>query len=157
MTGRPRPAAPPRTDARTRFHGGPWHHERVTPPAPLAATELTQGCVRCGATVPLGTSMCENCNPLGLKQPAPSQAHGTVFLGVVVAVVGLAILGRLALNGIGPFQGQVGNIVAVPPGLAAGRYHPVIGAREIAAGTDLTAPADHAGISRASWEYFEVQ
>jgi hypothetical protein len=90
----------------------------VTQPAPLAATDLTQGCVRCGATVPLGTSMCENCNPLGLKQPAPSQAHGTVFLGVVVAVIALAILGRFALNGIGPFQGQVGNIVAVPPGLA---------------------------------------
>ena len=90
----------------------------MTPPAPLAATELTQGCVRCGATVPLGTAMCENCNPLGLKQPAPSQAHGTVFVGIVVAVVGLAILGRLALNGIGPFKGQIGNIVAVPPGLA---------------------------------------
>jgi len=62
--------------------------------------------------------MCESCNPLGLKQPAPSQAHGTVLLAVIVGVIGLAILGRLALNGIGPFRGQVGNIVAVPQGLA---------------------------------------
>jgi uncharacterized membrane protein YeaQ/YmgE (transglycosylase-associated protein family) len=68
--------------------------------------------------VPLGTAMCENCNPLGLKQPAPSQAHGTVFLGIVGAVIGLAILGRFALSGIGPFNGKVGNIVSVPPGLA---------------------------------------
>jgi hypothetical protein len=90
----------------------------VTPTTPHAATELTQGCVRCGATVPLGTAMCENCNPLGLKEPAPTQAHGTVFLAIVGAVIGLAILGRFALSGIGPFSGKVGNIVSVPPGLA---------------------------------------
>ena len=90
----------------------------MTRPAPLATPELTQSCVRCGATVPLGTSMCERCNPLGLKQPAPSQAHGTVFLAIVGGVIGLAVLGRLALSGIGPFQGSVGNIVSVPPGLA---------------------------------------
>lgn len=62
--------------------------------------------------------MCDRCNPLGLKQPAPSQAHGTVLLAIVGAVVGLAILGRLALSGIGPFKGEIGNVVAVPPGLA---------------------------------------
>jgi hypothetical protein len=62
--------------------------------------------------------MCEACNPLGLKQPAPSQAHGTVLLAIVGAVLGLALLGRLALAGIGPFKGEIGNIVAVPPGLA---------------------------------------
>lgn len=62
--------------------------------------------------------MCEACNPLGLKQPAPSQAHGTAFLAIVGAVLGLAVLGRLALAGIGPFKGEIGNIVASPPGLA---------------------------------------
>ena len=62
--------------------------------------------------------MCENCNPLGLKEPAASQAHGTIFVAIVGAVIGLAILGRFALSGIGPFTGNVGNIVAVPPGLA---------------------------------------
>lgn len=62
--------------------------------------------------------MCDRCNPLGLKQPAPSQAHGTILLAIVGAVIGLAILGRVALSGIGPFKGEIGNIVAVPPGLA---------------------------------------
>ena len=90
----------------------------MTPTTPPAATELTQGCVRCGATVPLGTAMCESCNPLGLKEPAPSQAHGTVLLAIFGAVIALALLGRLALAGIGPFKGEIGNIVAVPPGLA---------------------------------------
>jgi hypothetical protein len=88
----------------------------VTPTHPTA--ELTQGCVRCGKTVPLGTAMCNDCNPLGLKQPAPSQAHGTVFLAIGGAVLGLALLGRLALAGIGPFEGSIGNVVSVPPGLA---------------------------------------
>jgi hypothetical protein len=88
----------------------------VTPAVPPA--ELTQTCVRCGATVPLGTSMCENCNPLGLKQPAASQAHGTVLLAIVGAVIFLAVLGRVAIAGIGPFTGSIGNVVAAPPGLA---------------------------------------
>ena len=39
-------------------------------------------------------------------------------MAIVGAVIGLAILGRLALSGIGPFDGHVGNVVSVPPGLA---------------------------------------
>lgn len=88
----------------------------MTPAVPTA--EQTQGCVRCGAVVPLGTAMCERCNPLGLAQPAPSQAHGTVLLAVGVSIVGLALLGRFALSGIGPFEGKIGNVVQAPPGLA---------------------------------------
>jgi ribosomal protein L40E len=88
----------------------------MSPFVPTA--EQTQGCVRCGATVPLGTAMCERCNPLGLKEPAPSQVHGTVLLAVVVSIVGLALLGRFALSGIGPFEGKIGNIISAPPGLA---------------------------------------
>ncbi len=88
----------------------------MTPAVPAA--QQTQGCVRCGATVPLGTAMCERCNPLGLKQPAASQAHGTVLLAVVAGIVGLALLGRFALVGIGPFEAHIGNVVPAPPGLA---------------------------------------
>jgi hypothetical protein len=62
--------------------------------------------------------MCDRCNPLGLKQPAPSQAHGTILLAIAAGVVALAVAGRVALNGIGPFRGQVGNILPAPPGLA---------------------------------------
>ena len=46
-----------------------------------------QACVRCGAPVSLQTALCERCNPLGLAQPAASQAHGTVFLGIGAAVL----------------------------------------------------------------------
>lgn len=61
--------------------------------------------------------MCERCNPLGLKQPASSQAHGTVFVGIVLAVIALAVLGRVALAGVGPFSGSIGGVVADPPNL----------------------------------------
>jgi hypothetical protein len=83
-----------------------------------AAGEPTQHCVRCGAIVPLDTAMCERCNPLGLKQPAPSQVHGTVVLAIVVAVVGLALLGKASLGGVGPFEGRIGGVASAADGLA---------------------------------------
>ncbi len=90
---------------------------RVPPQASVQPAEIasTQPCVRCGEPVALDVAMCERCNPLGLAQPAASQAHGTVFLGIVVAVLGLALLGRLALSGLGPFRANVTNVVSVPP------------------------------------------
>ena len=61
--------------------------------------------------------MCEFCNPLGLAQPAASQVHGSVVLAVGVAVVILALLGRLILTGVGPFEARVANVAAMPAGL----------------------------------------
>jgi hypothetical protein len=87
-----------------------------TPPA--AAPAPTHGCVRCGAQVPIDVGLCERCNPLGLKDPAASQAHGTVFLAIVVGVVLLAVLGKVSLGGIGPFNGHVAGVVSSPPGLS---------------------------------------
>ena len=68
---------------------------------PAATEEPLHGCVRCGARIPMSEAMCERCNPLGLKQPSASQAHGTVFVGIAVAVVALAVIARLAVSGIG--------------------------------------------------------
>ena len=70
---------------------------------------LTHGCLRCGAPVPLDVGLCERCNPLGLKDSSASQVHGTVFIAVLVAVIGLALLGRLTLAGVGPFAARVGR------------------------------------------------
>jgi hypothetical protein len=78
----------------------------------------THGCVRCGRRVPVSVALCEACNPLGLSQPAASQAHGTVFLAIGLAVIGLALLGRLALAGVGPFEGSVVAVEPAPGGLA---------------------------------------
>jgi hypothetical protein len=89
----------------------------AAPGAPEASTP-THGCVRCGVPVPLDVAMCDRCNPLGLSQPASSQAHGTVFLGVAVAVVGLALLGQFVLAGIGPFTTELRATVPDPRGLS---------------------------------------
>jgi predicted nucleic acid-binding Zn ribbon protein len=79
--------------------------------------EPTHPCVRCGRAVSLDESLCEFCNPLGLSQPATSQAHGTVFVAIVGAVVLLAVAGRLALSGVGPFHGEVANVTSSGTGL----------------------------------------
>ncbi|MEO5964712.1 MAG: hypothetical protein ABIR11_04545 [Candidatus Limnocylindrales bacterium] len=87
-------------------------------PTPIPATaEPLHGCVRCGARIPVSESMCERCNPLGLKSPATSQAHGTVFLGIGVAVVLMAVVARLAVSGIGPFHSSVAGVAADAAGL----------------------------------------
>ena len=89
----------------------------AAPFIPPAAPEPMHGCIRCGARIAIGESMCENCNPLGLKSPAASQAHGTVFVAIVLAVVVMAVLAHGALAGIGPFTSTVANVVAVQGGL----------------------------------------
>jgi hypothetical protein len=74
--------------------------------------EPTHPCVRCGRQVPLDVSLCERCNPLGLEQPATTQVHGTVFVAVALAIVGLAVIGRLVVSGVGPFSAQVRGVTA---------------------------------------------
>ena len=115
-TTRPRHAPPPRP-----FRGT---IDPVTTPTPTAAADpaptppgLTHGCLRCGAPVDIDTALCERCNPLGLKDPAASQAHGTIFIGVLVAVVLLAVFARMTVSGVGPFQASV-VAAAAPAGTA---------------------------------------
>ncbi|HYO43635.1 MAG TPA: hypothetical protein VES19_10600 [Candidatus Limnocylindrales bacterium] len=62
-------------------------------------------------------SMCEACNPLGLKAPAASQAHGTVFVGIAVAVVVMAVVARVLIADMGPFTSTVEGVATDPRGL----------------------------------------
>ncbi len=78
----------------------------------------THPCVRCGAPVALDVGLCERCNPLGLKDSSASQVHGTVVIAIVLAVVGLAIVGRLSLSGVGPFPSTFVSAVPDADGLA---------------------------------------
>ena len=89
-------------------------------PTPMPAQEPLHGCVRCG-TDPVSQAMCERCNPLGLKEPAPSQAHATVFIGIIAGVVLLAVVAKLAVSSVGPFAGAITDVARRarrPAGLA---------------------------------------
>lgn len=92
----------------------------LAPPSPGATDRPStlHGCVRCGAPVALSVALCEECNPLGLAQPSASQVHGTAFVGVVIAVIILAIAARIAVSGVGPFDGQVSAVAQAGDGLA---------------------------------------
>jgi len=89
----------------------------VTAPT-TTPTELTHACVRCGAPVALGVGLCETCNPLGLRDVSATQVHGIAFIGVVTAVVALALAGRLLLSGVGPFASGVVGVTADGDALA---------------------------------------
>ena len=51
------------------------------------------------------------------RSAAASQAHGTVFVGIVAAVLIMAAVARLSIGGIGPFRSEVTSVVADPAGL----------------------------------------
>lgn len=82
-----------------------------------SAPEQTHPCVRCGRPVPLHVALCEECNPLGLSDPASSQAHGIAIAGIIAFVVFLAVVARVTLAGLGPFSATVVNAVPTGPGL----------------------------------------
>jgi len=86
----------------------------AVPPVPAAPTHP---CARCGAPVAVDVGLCERCNPLGLKDAASSQVHGTVFLAVGIGIAALAVAAHLAVGGIGPF---VGEVTAMRAGTGAG-------------------------------------
>ena len=88
---------------------------RTVPPVATASTRPapTHACVRCGAPVAIDVGLCERCNPLGLRDSSSSQVHGIVVGGIIGFIVILAIAGRFALAGIGPFEASAS---AVPDG-----------------------------------------
>jgi hypothetical protein len=88
-----------------------------TPARHATPADHTHPCARCGAPVALDVGLCERCNPLGLKDSASSQVHGTVFVAVGLAIVGLALIARLAVAGIGPFSAEVVRVVPQDGGL----------------------------------------
>ena len=87
-------------------------------PGPTRSAGPTHACVRCGDPVPLDVGLCERCNPLGLKDASASQVHGTVVIAIVIGIVGLALVGRLALAGVGPFPSTFVGAAADGVGLA---------------------------------------
>jgi hypothetical protein len=87
----------------------------ANPPVPV---EPTHPCARCGRPVGPGIGLCDECNPLGLRDVAAGQVHGSVFVAVLTAVAILAVLARLSIAGIGPFPASIDRVETAPGGLA---------------------------------------
>jgi hypothetical protein len=68
--------------------------------------------------VPIDVGLCERCNPLGLRDSSASQVHGIAVAGVAAAVIILAVVGRLAVSGVGPFDGRIVSAAPDSGGLA---------------------------------------
>ena len=62
--------------------------------------------------------LCERCNPLGLRDSAASQVHGTVIAVVALAIVLLLVVARLSIAGSGPYPASVSAIAQTADGLA---------------------------------------
>jgi hypothetical protein len=86
------------------------------PPSPISA-EPTHPCARCGKPVGPGIGLCDECNPLGLRDVASGQVHGSVFIAVTVAITSLALLARLSIAGSGPFPARVDGVTPGDAGL----------------------------------------
>ena len=84
------------------------------PPIPVGPTHP---CARCGTPVAAGVGLCETCNPLGLRDVASGQVHGSVFVAVAVAIAVLAVLARLSIAGSGPFPANVDGVTPAATGL----------------------------------------
>lgn len=93
--------------------------------------------------------LCERCNPLGLKDSASSQAHGTVFVAVVGAIAALALIARLAVSGVGPFQASVSDVAVEGDALAITLTVVNTGSSEGQSTCRVTDPADRNGVAGA--------
>jgi hypothetical protein len=64
-------------------------------------------CFRCGKETPAGVGLCDEHNPRQLSGPSSTQMHATVFLGIVLGVIGLFVILRLTQTDAGPFSARV--------------------------------------------------
>lgn len=109
------------------------------------SSELTHGCVRCGAPVAIEVGLCENCNPLGLRDVSATQVHGIAFIGVALAIAALALIARMAISGVGPFIPSLAHVVADGDGLAITLTVTNHGSSAGQTTCRLTDPADRSG------------
>lgn len=88
-------------------------------PAVRRELEPTHPCIRCGRPgVPADAGLCELCNPLELSQPSATQMHGIAAVGIIAFIVVMAVAGRAALSGTGPFTGHLSSVTPVTEGFS---------------------------------------
>ena len=115
--------------------------------APRRDLEPTHPCIRCGREgVPADAGLCELCNPLELAQPSATQMHGIAAVGIVAFVLVIAVLGRAAFAGTGPFRGSVDGVVAAADGLTVTLTVTNEGARDSATTCEIEQSPSQPGV-----------
>ena len=84
--------------------------------APKPDGQPVDHCFRCGAETPAGVGLCEVHNRGRLSGPSSTQMHATIFIGIVVGVIGFFLIASLAVTTTGPFDSAVTAAVADPEG-----------------------------------------
>jgi len=64
-------------------------------------------------------ALCAEHNPGRLRGPSATQMHATVFVGVVLGVIGFLVLARGAVSTSGPFPAAVSGAIADASGALA--------------------------------------
>lgn len=73
-------------------------------------------CQRCGRPTPQGVGMCEVCNPGHIGGASATQVHATIVGAIGVGFVAIALLGHIALAGVGPFPASIVRASVQPDG-----------------------------------------
>ena len=114
-------------------------------PTPAPKPAPMHACVRCGAPVAIDVGLCERCNPLGLRDSSASQVHGLALIGIVTAIVLMAVVGRWALAGVGPFDASIATVLPDEQGLTLTLSVRNGGSRTGQTTCRVTDPADRSG------------
>jgi hypothetical protein len=62
--------------------------------------------------------LCDDCNPLGLRDTAAGQVHGSVFIAVTAAIVILFVIARWSIAGGGPYPAAIDSVEPAGAGLS---------------------------------------
>lgn len=84
--------------------------------APKPDAQPVDHCFRCGKETPPGVGLCEEHNQGKLAGPSATQMHATIFVGIVIGVIGFFLLASLAVTTSGPFASVVTSAAGGPDG-----------------------------------------
>ncbi len=87
--------------------------------APKPDAQPRDRCFRCGAETDAGVGLCELHNRGHLSGPSSTQMHATIFIGIVIGVIGFFFIASLAVTTTGPFDSAVTSAAAGPEGTVA--------------------------------------
>lgn len=87
--------------------------------SPRPGSRPVDHCFRCGKETPAGVGLCDEHNQGHLSGPSSTQMHATIFIGIVIGVIGLFLLASLAVTTTGPFASAVTSATGGPDGTVA--------------------------------------